>query len=309
MSFNILAPLDFSDLTFRQLGAVKAFCAGDKCHVVLLHVHNPSPGYMGVSEPSDDFNVSEERRQLDLALRNLDALLGPGSGVSTEGVLLQGESVPRILQQAEEMAANMIVIGTHGHGAVYNILVGSVARNILTKSTVPVLLVPPKNENPNAPFSSVTVGVDFGKDTEELVQVAAAVARRLGASLHLHHVQKHPNPTVEGLAAEYVSPELRRSLLARANERLREIAEGLEGGDGEPVHTESHLGAVAVEILNASRARENDLVVVGSHGHGLAYDMFMGPSTQSVVQHSERPVLVIPLRKHQPFAFAPKADE
>jgi len=36
----------------------------------------------------------------------------------------------------------MIMLGRHGHSAIYNILVGSVAEEVLKRSPIPVLLVP-----------------------------------------------------------------------------------------------------------------------------------------------------------------------
>jgi nucleotide-binding universal stress UspA family protein len=47
-----------------------------------------------------------------------------------------------ILNQADELNADLIVMGTHGHGAMYNLLVGSVTKGVLKRSTRPVLLVP-----------------------------------------------------------------------------------------------------------------------------------------------------------------------
>ena len=47
-----------------------------------------------------------------------------------------------VLQTATEISANLIVMGSHGHGSVYNLLVGSVTEGILKAGQRPVLLVP-----------------------------------------------------------------------------------------------------------------------------------------------------------------------
>jgi nucleotide-binding universal stress UspA family protein len=47
-----------------------------------------------------------------------------------------------ILNQADTLDADLIVMGTHGHGAMYNLLVGSATKGVLKHSTRPVLLVP-----------------------------------------------------------------------------------------------------------------------------------------------------------------------
>jgi nucleotide-binding universal stress UspA family protein len=50
--------------------------------------------------------------------------------------------VEEVLKTAREVSADLIVMGTHGHGSVYNLLVGSVTEGILKASERPVLLVP-----------------------------------------------------------------------------------------------------------------------------------------------------------------------
>jgi nucleotide-binding universal stress UspA family protein len=54
----------------------------------------------------------------------------------------EGTVVEEILKAARELSADVIVMGTHGHGAVYNLLVGSVTEGILKANERPVLLVP-----------------------------------------------------------------------------------------------------------------------------------------------------------------------
>src|SRR5437588_11544073 len=53
-----------------------------------------------------------------------------------------GAVVEEILNEADVVNADLIVVGTHGHGAMYNLLVGSVTKGVLRRSTRPVLLVP-----------------------------------------------------------------------------------------------------------------------------------------------------------------------
>lgn len=65
-----------------------------------------------------------------------------GSGLQAIAHERDGTVVEEILKTASEISANLIVMGTHGHGAVYNLLVGSVTEGILKSGRRPVLLVP-----------------------------------------------------------------------------------------------------------------------------------------------------------------------
>ena len=51
-------------------------------------------------------------------------------------------SVDATLKEADILEAGLIVVGTHGHGAVYNVLIGSYSEGIIRKSKLPVLVVP-----------------------------------------------------------------------------------------------------------------------------------------------------------------------
>lgn len=53
-----------------------------------------------------------------------------------------GTVVEEVLQAATDISADLIVMGSHGHGSVYNLLVGSVTEGILKAGRLPVLLVP-----------------------------------------------------------------------------------------------------------------------------------------------------------------------
>ena len=54
----------------------------------------------------------------------------------------EGSVVEEILKTAQEISADLIVMGSHGHGPVYHLLVGSVTEGVLKAGLRPVLLVP-----------------------------------------------------------------------------------------------------------------------------------------------------------------------
>lgn len=56
--------------------------------------------------------------------------------------LIQGPTVETALRKAENLDAELVVVGTHGHGAVYDVLIGSYSAGIIRKSKRPALVVP-----------------------------------------------------------------------------------------------------------------------------------------------------------------------
>jgi len=57
-------------------------------------------------------------------------------------LLLQGATIATVLTEADRLEANLLVIGSHGHGAVYDLLVGSVSEGLVRRSKRPMLVVP-----------------------------------------------------------------------------------------------------------------------------------------------------------------------
>ncbi|MDQ5980803.1 MAG: hypothetical protein QG602_3781 [Verrucomicrobiota bacterium] len=64
-------------------------------------------------------------------------------GLMTTAVLREGAPAAAILAKAASAHAGCIVMGSHGHGAIYDLLVGSTTHGVLKKAPCPVLVVPP----------------------------------------------------------------------------------------------------------------------------------------------------------------------
>jgi nucleotide-binding universal stress UspA family protein len=124
---NILAAVDFSPVTTAVLTAAGHVAGLAPTHVYLVHVAAPDPGFVGydVGPGSVRDQVAAELRAQHQQLQALADGLRSG-GIEVTALLLAG----------------LIVLGSHGRSAVYNLLVGSVAEGIVRRSSVPVLLVP-----------------------------------------------------------------------------------------------------------------------------------------------------------------------
>jgi nucleotide-binding universal stress UspA family protein len=140
---NILAAVDFSPVTTAVLTAAGHVAGLAPTHVYLVHVAAPDPGFVGydVGPGSVRDQVAAELRAHHQQLQELaDGLRG--RGIEATAALLRGPTVETLLEKSDELQAELIVLGSHGHSAVYNLLVGSVAEGIVRRSSVPVLLVP-----------------------------------------------------------------------------------------------------------------------------------------------------------------------
>jgi nucleotide-binding universal stress UspA family protein len=141
---KILAAIDFSPVTEQVLATLVQMAATLPAQVWLVHVAPPEPAFVGY-EAGPDVVRGQVAAELHASHQKLQQLADRlrASGVETTALQLQGKTVETVISEANKLPASLIVLGSHGHGAVYNMLVGSVAEGIVRASKVPVLLVPP----------------------------------------------------------------------------------------------------------------------------------------------------------------------
>ncbi|HEY5558440.1 MAG TPA: universal stress protein [Steroidobacteraceae bacterium] len=142
---KILAAVDFSPVTEEVLATLTRMAATLPTQVWLVHVAPPEPAFVGYDAGPDVVRgqVAAELRTQHQQLQQLADRLRL-LGVDTTALQLQGPTVNTVMAEADRLQVALIVLGSHGHGAVYNMLVGSVAEGVVRASKVPVLLVPPK---------------------------------------------------------------------------------------------------------------------------------------------------------------------
>jgi nucleotide-binding universal stress UspA family protein len=159
---RILVPVDFSPAMEGMLALANEMARALGAELHLVHVREIAAvpvfpaatiGYPGIGMPEmgmtgglptpvagcgppDPPNEGKKSR-LD-ALRDELAR----SGFRVFAYERDGTVVEEVLQTANEISADLIVMGSHGHGSVYNLLVGSVTEGILKANQRPVLLVP-----------------------------------------------------------------------------------------------------------------------------------------------------------------------
>jgi nucleotide-binding universal stress UspA family protein len=141
---TIPVAIDFSPVTENVLATIERMAGTFPVEVWLVHVSPPDPAFVGYETGPDVVRsqVATEHRQRHQQLHQLADRLRAHQ-VGATALLLQGPTVETIVADTKRLGAELIVLGSHGHGAVYNMLVGSVAEGIVRASTVPVLLVPP----------------------------------------------------------------------------------------------------------------------------------------------------------------------
>jgi nucleotide-binding universal stress UspA family protein len=159
---NILVAIDFSDGFETILSEAKKWTHFTHAKLWLIHVLEsqlnvtgfcPDVGFMGEGMAVDVFaaNSQAEQNMRDTAasqlrekryqLQELAEKLQSNSETVIP-LLLEGPVSKTILKEASKHEVSMIIVGSHGHGPVRQLLMGSVSEAVLRKSPVPVLVVP-----------------------------------------------------------------------------------------------------------------------------------------------------------------------
>lgn len=152
---SLLVPIDYSAATTQVVDLARTMAKAFGAEVHLVHVRevNPAPtvgtmdyGVLGMPElmPTSGMPVPTLEPMPETAndkLQQLRTEFGR-AGIKVSVHEPNGEIVDEILKVADAVHADLIMMGRHGHGAMYNLLVGSATEGVLKRSEIPVVLVP-----------------------------------------------------------------------------------------------------------------------------------------------------------------------
>ena len=139
---TILAPVDFSSGTTSILAEAAALARAFDALLILLHIIDPLPSAAG------EFELAEAAARMRAAamaeaVRELGMLQRELSESGTTALTHHVVGIPglAIVEQARVFAANYIVIGSHGHSALYELVVGGTASRVIKEAPCPVVVV------------------------------------------------------------------------------------------------------------------------------------------------------------------------
>src|SRR5262245_9541999 len=291
---RILCPVDFSDTSREALRYALELARPRGAEVGVVHVAArtlPPLSALGTqaSEAVEPGARAGLRRDL---LEQLKRFADP---------LVDGVRVAYLVDEAgvaETIVAlaarsDLVVLGTHGHGEIEKLILGSVTEKVLHKSPCPVLTVPLPGSGSRArrPFRRILCPLDFSPPSQEALRYAVALACDAEGGLVLLHV-------IEGLLGEkprdlrvdvqgYLD-DAQRNAQARLRATLAETDARLL--DGEPVVA---TGRAHAEILRVAEECGADLIVLGVHGQTVLDRVLFGSTARHVVRAAPCPVLSV----------------
>lgn len=220
-----------------------------------------------------------------------------GDGIAVERRVLGGAVGDTLLDHADDVDADLVVMTTHGRGSLARMWLGSVTDAFLRRSGRPVLVSRPEHTGPvdlrEPSFPGrILVALDSVDENHAALKASAELARATGATLRLLRVVETPHVpfTPESTVVSY-APE---NWLEEARADLESLASRLRDGGLEVEAVAKTAEGTARGILDDDAAWPAELVVMGTGGKGMAARLVLGSVSDKVVRAADSPVLVVP---------------
>jgi nucleotide-binding universal stress UspA family protein len=278
---HILCPVDFDPLATRVLRWASEFAKTYQSHVRVLHAFwIELPRYFTASQ-EEEFARQAETRKTAVTQRLESMVAGTfAAGIPHEICVADAPAAQAISRDAAARPPDFVILGSHGRSGVERMRLGSVAETVLYESSVPVLIVKAgKEETAAVRVRRVLVPVNFTALDRRSMEAGAGIATAFGARLLALHAQEQGGETLE-----------------QAHERLCQwIPKAARSGC--EIKEAVRQGNAAEEILRHAQEEDADLIVLGAEHRPLLEITTWGTSTERVIRHSAKPVLVLPWRK------------
>lgn len=277
---KVLCPIDFSNLAARELDLAVEVCEAFGSKLVLHH--NVMITGVGFSKAWEWSEVHQGHAPSEGdAFKRLEGVLAtlPAS-VQAEAKISSGSVAPVLLLLAEQLPADLVVLGSHGWSTEEH---SSVTERIVEKSPCPVLTIQEGHEHAfrlrpqtGEPAVKVLVPTDLSDSAATAVHYAFELARRLPLHVTLLHVARDASAAT---AAERKLKDLTPSDLADRVERI------------------VHQGKALDDILGTVDATRPAFMVVGEHVGGVFHRLFTQHTAREILHRASCPVWFVPHRR------------
>ena len=293
---RVLVAIDGSAAAYRavELATAIRWPAGSELRVVSIvePLDEVLAAAWGLPASSDSQGYSEEdeRKALSIVEEAAGALAQPGVTISQS--VARGRPANKVLEIAHDFVADLIIVGSRGHGTIASMVLGSVSAEIADHAHCPVLVA----RSPGMSRAILAVdGSTFARKAEEVVaswpifgevaidvvnvaEISPSWATGLAVAAYASSSVMMAESTV-AVAAEHEA--IYRSAVARLHAAGRSAVGRVLRGDA------------ATELLAAAEATHADLIVVGTHGRTGVTRAVFGSVARNVMLHAKCSVLVV----------------
>ena len=302
---NIVVPIDFSKMSMQAIQIAKQLARrfGASIHLAHVRQHNYAADFMAPVPPMVPFSTMPyEQNGEQTVLKELKKVASE-CGVSSAScdVLSGAPPFDEICRLAHTIAADLVVMPTHGRTGLKHVFLGSTAERIVQHSSCPVLVTRGNalqaNNGSRFRIKTIVVPVDFSSCSREGLRYAIAFANEFGAKIILLHATYLGYVYSSEGTAIYDIPSLQKAARKTAERKMRELIRSVNFGDVkfETAFTE---GSPVIDICAFAKDHDVDLIITATHGFTGFTHVLIGSIAEQVVRHAPCSVLVVPSNPH-----------
>ena len=317
----IMVAVDGSHFSEQAIGYAVTLAERAGAKVNLALVHEPMPNWASTSGAGslDQQGRAAEQAYVDALVKGLaertsvavsgDIISAPGATALEEHAVRQGFTTSLLNRpvagalalHAQERRAALVVLSTHGRGAIRRLWLGSVAEQLVWQIDIPVLLIKPADESdpslpppPPPPFRHVLVPLDTSTASAAIIDTAMAIGRLSNARFTLLTVHQDPGAYLG--TPDEINPQAMARLIqdqvAATRTYLDEVAARFVSEGLEATTLTVTADSPTAGILRVAEDQRADLIAMSTHGGGVK-GMLMGSVTARVVQRAAVPILIV----------------
>jgi len=291
---RILVPTDLSDFSKAAAGWAAMFHRRLGSRITLLYANEP---YIPVDilEVPAAYILQKEPEFLQRLSERLNAFATeclPDCASSVDTLIVDAAPAQAIVQTANKIDADVILMGTHGRRGWRRALLGSVTENVVRATDRPVMSVPASLATPGGPnIAKILCPVNFTDIGRQALEEAVALAAAFAADLlvvHVADVGDYPFRTdLEQDFAAWVEPGIRHRC------RYSQIVA---------------QGDAAEQVLKIAEHAGADLIVIGGQHKRFSDTTVIGTTTERVVRFAKQPVWTVVSRAEAVAHDAPRRE-
>ena len=295
---KILIPVDGSKFSKAAVDFVasRATLIGKDPAIELLNVQTPVP-VRAATVVGKTTVMSYHDDEAGKALKPAIAALAKAGLAAASGYVV-GHPAEEIARRADKERVDLIVMGSHGHGALLQLVLGSVSSGVLAHTTRPILLVR-ERAVPRADSLHVGIAVDGSRFGRAAVRYALKHRDLFGVAPTISLIHAVPDfagavmPDMAGLALPAYSDDEIRAMQRNAFEAVAAPLRKLFEKEGAKFDEVCLVGAAGEQIAAFAKKRRLDVLVLGSHGHGAFHNAVLGSVVTRVAHLCTTPLLLV----------------
>ncbi len=301
---SILVPLDGSSFGERALPLAARLARRAGAELRLVHVHDPEvePEFAALTPyrfEGLDARVLDRRTEEEEAhyLDEVSRKLAQAAPVTLSTAVVEGGLVHALERYIRESGGDLLVMSTHGRGALGRLWSGGVADTLVRRAGKPVLLIHTHEGGAAEDLAReptverVLVALDGSALSEQVLQSACEIASLLLAAVELVTVV---TPAMVAAGAFDARPDGGAgAVMDAAQAYLRRVA-GRLCAQGQRAEIQATAAAEpAAAILELAERRGAGLIALATHGRGGISRLVAGSVAEKVVKGTHVPVLLV----------------